>query len=368
LGKAYTYLSMGLCASQPTLTVEEKEAIKNERNRSAVVEKQVRLDRQQDSDVNKLLLLGAGESGKSTLFKQMISIYGTGYPEAERATFRSVICNNVMVSAQALIAAAPHFGGPVRCTTALQFFKPQMPADLLITRTNDQHFKDLWKDPGIQRAYENRAQFQLIDSTKYFFDKLDEIAVDTYIPSQQDVLRSRVRTLGIVESSFNIDGNTFRMFDVGGQRNERKKWIHCFEHVTAVLFVGVLSEYDLVLFEDPTMSRMVETITLFEDICNSQWFTKTSMILFLNKRDIFEDKITKVPLNVCPLFMDYKGPNTYAAGCEAIDELFKSKNRNAEKVIYTHVTCATDTSNITAVFHAVKDIIIRMSLGEAGLV
>jgi len=116
------------------------------------------------------------------------------------------------------------------------------------------------------------------------------------------------------------------------------------------------------------MNRMVETITLFEDICNSQWFTKTSMILFLNKRDIFEDKITRVPLNVCPLFIDYKGPNSYAAGCDAIDDLFKSKNRNAEKVIYTHVTCATDTSNITAVFHAVKDIIIRMSLGEAGLV
>jgi len=256
----------------------------------------------------------------------------------------------------------------MHCAEALKFFKPPMAAEVPITKHNVHHFKNLWNDPGIQKAYENRSQFQLIDSTPYFFERLDDIANENYIPNEQDVFRSRVRTLGIVESSFNIDGNNFRMFDVGGQRNERKKWIHCFEHVTAVLFVGVLSEYDLVLFEDPTQNRMVETITLFDDICNSQWFLKTSMILFLNKRDIFEDKITKVPLNVCPLFIDYKGPNTYAAGCEIIDELFKSKNRNPDKVIYTHITCATDTNNISAVFHAVKDIIIRMSLGEAGLV
>jgi len=335
-----------------------------------MVERQVRADRLADGDVNKLLLLGAGESGKSTLFKQMITIYGVGFPEAERATFRAVIFNNIMVSAQALIAAAPQFGVPMRCTTALQYFKPGpvAQADVPITKANVHHFKDLWKDPGIKNAYEHRAQFQLYDSTDYFFNKLDEIAQDNWIPSEQDVLRSRVRTLGIVENSFNIDGNSFRMFDVGGQRNERKKWIHCFEHVTAVLFVGVLSEYDLVLFEDPTMNRMQETLTLFDEICNSVWFTKTSMILFLNKRDLFKEKISRVPLSVCPLLADYKGPNTYEAGIEVIESLFKARNRNPDKVIYVHVTCATDTGNVAAVFHAVKDIIIRMSLGEAGLV
>jgi len=116
------------------------------------------------------------------------------------------------------------------------------------------------------------------------------------------------------------------------------------------------------------MNRMQETLTLFDEICNSTWFTKTSMILFLNKRDIFKEKITRVPLNVCPILTDYKGPNTYDAGIELIESLFKQKNRNPEKVIYTHVTCATDTTNVAAVFHAVKDIIIRTSLGEAGLV
>lgn len=45
------------------------------------------------------------------------------------------------------------------------------------------------------------------------------------------------------------------MFDVGGQRSERKKWIHCFEGVTAIIFCVALSDYDLVLAEDEEMVR-----------------------------------------------------------------------------------------------------------------
>jgi len=187
-------------------------------------------------------------------------------------------------------------------------------------------------------------------------------------PSFEDILRARVRTLGIVEMSFEVEGNKFKMFDVGGQRNERKKWIHCFEHVTAVLFLGVLSEYDQVLYEDANINRMVESLNLFEDICNSPWFKETAIILFLNKRDMFEDKIQRVSLTACPVFANYTGPQTFDAGVEAIQEAFEQKNHNKDKVIYCHVTCATDTNNVAAVFHAVKDIIIRRALGDAGLV
>lgn len=104
------------------------------------------------------------------------------------------------------------------------------------------------------------------------------------------------------------------MYDVGGQRNERKKWIHCFDEVTAVIFVAAISEYDQVLYEDNTQNRLVEAINLFEEICNSRWFEKTSMILFLNKRDLFEDKIAikdiRQPDPADPermLFEDYDG-------------------------------------------------------------
>jgi len=141
-----------------------------------------------------------------------------------------------------------------------------------INSANVHHFKDLWKDPGILRAFDNRSKFQLPDSAQYYFDRLDAIAAPGYIPTEQDILRSRVKTSGIVVNDFLVEGNEFKMIDVGGQRNERKKWIACFEGVTAVLFIGVLSEYDLVLSEDDSQNRMVETLTLFEEICKSPFF------------------------------------------------------------------------------------------------
>jgi hypothetical protein len=273
---------------------------------------------------------------------------------------------------QTLIAATPTFGGPVAVPDSLDYIKSMAP-DSEIDAAVAFHFKTLWEDAGIQAAFRNRAKFQLTDSAEYYFNKMDEVAAEDYLPSEQDVLRSRVRTTGIVENNFEIDGNQFRMFDVGGQRNERKKWIHCFENVTAVLFVGVLSEYDQVLYEDENMNRMEETLNLFDEICNSRWFKNTAVILFLNKRDVFQKKILEVPITECPVFTSWAYENEgdvhdYEKCTVLIGETFTQKNRNTEKEIYTHVTCATDTDNIAIVFDAVKDIIIRKSLGEAGLV
>ena len=125
------------------------------------------------------------------------------------------------------------------------------------------------------------------------------------LPKSQDVLRVRVRSTGITEAQFEFEGMEFSLLDVGGQRNERKKWIHCFESVTAILFCASLNEYDQVLREDPTQNRMKESLTLFDDIVNSPWFKNTPIILFLNKSDLFKEKIKRVNLSTC--FENYKG-------------------------------------------------------------
>lgn len=89
------------------------------------------------------------------------------------------------------------------------------------------------------------------------------------------------------------------MLDVGGQRSERRKWIHCFDSVTAVMFCVALSEYDQVLREDATQNRMKESLLLFDEVSNSHWFKNTSFILFLNKTDLFKEKIGRVDLTCC---------------------------------------------------------------------
>jgi len=319
-----------------------------------------------------LLLLGAGESGKSTLFKQMTTIYGKGFSEDERKEYVPIIFTNILSSMKSLCEQSEELKSRVGGTTVSAPLEPSRNYVLEMKETEAidpriaAHLAALWRDPGIQQTYEHRSMFQLIDSAGYFMGKLAEIAASGYIPTEQDVLRSRVRTTGIVENEFIIDGNHFKLFDVGGQRNERKKWIHCFSEVTAVLFVAALSAYDMVLYEDEDTNRMEEALNLFDEICNSRWFKKTSMILMLNKRDLFAEKIRKVPLTVT--FPGFKGnPNDYDQCLEYIRHQFEGKRQDRAKPIYTHVCCATDKNNMRHVFNAVKDIVIRRSLAEGGL-
>ena len=116
--------------------------------------------------------------------------------------------------------------------------------------------KELWANKSVQGCFDRSSELQLNDSAKYYFDSIDRLASPDYLPTEQDVLRSRVKTTGISETSFQIRDVTFRVFDVGGQRSERRKWIHCFEGVTAIMFCVALSEYDLVLREDETQVRL----------------------------------------------------------------------------------------------------------------
>jgi len=224
----------------------------------------------------------------------------------------------------------------------------------------------LWADPGVQECFGRSREYQLNDSAQYYFEAVDRIGEPDYLPTDQDVLRSRVKTTGITETTFHIGELTYRLYDVGGQRSERKKWIHCFEDVTAIVFLAAISEYDQVLVEDETVNRMQEAMTLFESICNSRWFVNTSMILFLNKIDRFKDKLPKSPIG--DYFDDYEGGNDYDSGCDYFKNRFVQLNESDEKMIYVHLTCATDTGQIKFVMSAVNDIIIRESLKSLNLI
>ena len=129
-----------------------------------------------------------------------------------------------------------------------------------------------------------------------YFDAINRIASPAYLPNDEDVLRARIKSTGITETTFTVQSLTYRVLDVGGQRSERRKWIHCFENVTAILFLVAISEYDQMLLEDGTVNRLQEALTLFDSICNSEWFINTSIILLLNKIDMFREKLPLSPL------------------------------------------------------------------------
>ena len=232
-------------------------------------------------------------------------------------------------------------------------------------------FKELWSCKTIQAAYERRNEFQLIDSTEYFMSCLNRVCSKNYSPSDQDVLRTRVQTTGVVKIEFDFQSTKFEMLDVGGQRSERKKWIHCFDNVTAVLFIVSISEYDQVLEEDRKTNRMLESMRLFDDIVNNAYFHTKPFIIFFNKHDLFLEKIEKVrDMGIKQTFPDYKGPaNSPEQVLEFLVQKYTkmSKTDPKRRAIYPHTTTATDTQLINYVFCSVAEIILNDVLRKMGL-
>ena len=150
---------------------------------------------------------------------------------------------------------------------------------------------------------------------------------------------------------YRIDGIEFEMYDVGGQRSERRKWLDCFDNVDAVLFVAALSEYDQKLAEARRSNRMIEALELFRSVCNNRAFSnsQTSIMLFLNKKDIFAEKILYSDIQAQAEFKDYAGPpKDFNHGVIYFIQKFKEcliSDEQEFKDSFIHVTCATDTNN-----------------------
>lgn len=350
--------------------------------RNDAIDNQLKRDRALAKNEIKMLLLGAGESGKSTVLKQMKLLHHGSYSLQEREQYKEIIFSNTVQSMRAILDAMPILElnvaeaneGSARIVEKWGGQGEEMERlDEGLARALD----TLWRDPAVQEAVTRAREFQLNDSATYYFSSLPRLASRSYVPTDADILRSRVKTTGITETSFLVGQLTYRLFDVGGQRSERKKWIHCFENVTALVFLVALSEYDQTLYEDSTVNRMQESLTLFDSICNSRWFVKTSIILFLNKIDLFAEKLQHSPL--AHYFPDYRGAGgsgrgqqgaeeEYDAACEYFLHRFVSLNQSAaSKQIYAHYTCATDTQQIKFVLSAIQDILLQLHLREIGL-
>ena len=155
--------------------------------------------------------------------------------------------------------------------------------------------KSIWN-----KRFDGYAGFSFPDNMDYFFDKIDEIFTWNYVPSIEDLLKGRMQTTGITKQYFEINDYPFTIINAGGQRNERRKWIHSFERIEGIIFVAALNDYAHVLYEDKANNAMIESIQLFAEICNSKWFRRTEIVLFLNKNDLFREYIINdIPLSVC---------------------------------------------------------------------
>ena len=360
--------------------------------------------------VVKVLLLGSGESGKSTFVKQMKILYQNGYTTDELLEYKPFVYRNVLDCIKSVIAGIidvePELIKPNEPNGALNkttdesseieknsFYendnvdgeqRPKRKHVLEYNELNDvldyeynnenevfdpviaQYIKKIYNTPEVQWfiKYE-QSKFYLIDSTNYFLPEIDRIADPNYITTVDDALRTRKKTSGIYDLKFEVpDGMIIHMFDVGGQRSERKKWIYCFDNVTLIIFCVALSEYDQVLLEENSENRLEESLILFDSVVNSRWFSRTSIVLFLNKIDVLVEKLPYSPLE--KHFRDYSGGNNVNKAVKYILWKFTQVNRSGLN-IYPHVTQATNTSNINLVFAAIRETILENNLKDSGI-
>jgi len=302
-----------------------------------------------DEKTYKLLLLGAGGSGKSTVFRQVKILYGGGYDKEERLTLAVTIHQNMVQSIKKIVEHCPKYGPIDKPELVTQVHNLPDDGPFRDVETIGTLITNLWKEPGIQATYSKRANYQLpTDTIHYFFDQSKKVMTDDYLPSHDDLLHCRIHSTGVKQEVFDMgQGLQFRLLDVGGQRSERKKWVRCFENVTAVLYVVAISEYDQLCYEDNETNRVLEALDLFEDIANSEWFADIDIVLFLNKRDLLAQKIKLVPPQ--DFFPEFKGDGSYQSVLNFLQNEFDERNQQEREVI-THVTCATDSENIREVF------------------
>jgi GTPase SAR1 family protein len=406
------------------------------------INQSIQLHKQRQKNEIKILLLGAGESGKSTVLKQMKVLHKGGFTQQERIQYTHVIWADIIQSMKLIIIQARKLGIALDCdepnshligykriilsvdaldtvdtgvagglaflqdyvikynnqtrnrrrlestgnarsfldmnttspsidheidTTIMEIATTGTPNQLYSRQQIAEAIWNIWQqDSGIKKCIERSNEYQLETSVNYYLDNIFKFVDENYLCSDLDILKGRIKTTGITETNFFINSFNFKVLDAGGQRSERKKWIHCFENINTILFVLATSEYDQMLFEDERVNRMHESILLFDTLCNSKWFINTPFILFLNKIDIFEKKLLKSPLK--KYFPDYKGSATNVdEALKFFEQNFLKLNRTS-KPIYIHRTCATDTQSMKFVLHAVTDIIIQDNLKSSGII
>jgi len=337
-----------------------------EDTKSDEIDKAIDEENSAESSIHKILVLGAGESGKTTLFKQMIQIYGTGWDDNKKKAFVTIIRGNILKYIQSLVRRLAE-QTPADLVASKEFVESleqksiQCPPGKAIDPEIVKHIMALWMCEPMQQLWREKFDdLQLPNCAQAFLDRLPDVAQETYLPSFQDILACRVSTTGIVETDFSAHDEKFRMYDVGGQKNERRKWIHSFEHINLLIFVVAIDQYNQKMFEDKTKNRITDSLELFEAIASNKFFKDKDIVLFLNRSDLFKQKISHVPLSVCDEFLDYKGKEgDWEEAFQEIKKKFLERNTNKARHVKVHLTCTIDTEQVKVIFDTVRLGIIK---------
>jgi len=287
----------------------------------------------------KVILLGTGDSGKSTVHAQAKYIFHGGFRDEDRYAVKYILMENVLSSMSQLIYGAKKIGEEISDPDLKSMMDKIIEADKASENGNTieivlhvkEEIKTLWRHPFIRSIFDKRNKFFHFDQAQYYLDNADRILIPAYVPTNEDIVNCYSKTLGVSELKFDFDGQLFSLIDTGGQRNERKKWAYITQDTSVIIFVCALNEYDKKLYEESAVNRMIESLDVFTDAVNNNAFKNAQIILLFNKLDLFKEKIkTKNPKDYC--FPDYKDELDHDKALLYIKNRFLQCNNTNRKI------------------------------------
>ncbi|KAF8496980.1 guanine nucleotide binding protein, alpha subunit [Gautieria morchelliformis] len=235
----------------------------------------------------------------------------------------------------------------------------------------------LWEDPTVREVLKRR-KVRVEESPGFFLDDLERITSPQYLPSDDDVLRARLKTVGVTEYRFDMEasagresGSEWRIYDVGGSRSQVPMWVPFFDDVDAIIFLAPISAFDQALVEDHSINRLEDSVLIWKSICSNPLLAKVDLILFLNKCDMLARKLeTGVRLS--------KYVRSFGERSNDVDtasQYFKSKFQAIQREyspqprrFYGYATSVTDRETTKGILSSVRDMIIREHLRKSRLI
>ncbi|KAK0183684.1 guanine nucleotide-binding protein alpha-4 subunit [Armillaria mellea] len=237
----------------------------------------------------------------------------------------------------------------------------------------------LWSRKGIRRVLK-KTRIRLEEFPGFFLNDLERVTSLKYMPTDDDVLKARLKTVGVSEYRFEMEvsagrdsGTEWRIVDVGGSRSQhhfQETWVPFFDDVDAIIFLAPISGFDQVLSEDRTVNRLEDSVLLWKAVCQNKLLANVDLVLFLNKCDILESKL-KSGIRLSKYVRSYGDREN---DLDTVSKYLRSKfnaihreySPNPRK-FYAFCTSVTDTATTAGIIASVRDMVIRQHLKQSKL-
>ncbi|KAJ7599276.1 guanine nucleotide binding protein, alpha subunit [Mycena floridula] len=288
--------------------------------------------------------------------------------EKTKTVVREVAVNSAMAWKDVFSRLMPSGRDSFDSEEIIDWDNPNDPGRVLHECAED--MKKLWAHPTVQELLELQ-NLRLEEMAGFFLDCLDEVTSVRYVPTNDHILRARLKTLGVSEHRLKMNpelaggvASDWRIFDVGGHRSLRAAWAPYFDDMDAIIFLAPISAFDQVLAEAPKVNRLEDSVLLWTTIVSNKLLRDTNLILFLNKCDILKTKLASIKLKDYVVSYGSR-PNDFESASSYLRKKFAGilkENSPVPRMFYCHLTSVTNTESTKRVIANVKDMLMRENL------